>query len=739
LQDRIGEVPALEALSGVETAAPEGHAPVTTRDEIKVVLQALARTVQSFRQYPHNSPICTEAVRTTQTALLRIRDRDHLAFQVSSEGLHFEDEVVPGHLIESDLGQRLHLADVSLLEIDRDATPRDISLFSRALANRDMVHDNLESLNTVLTGKGVGRIKVTVVRRLEVVRTGEVTPERVVQVKESQRQREIATRNETAVGHLFTPETGWIRLDPGLELEKVEIADLALLVNDPPALASALHRLSDESGQGIPEAEGDEALVQKFSEVARLYASYEPSLLEGMFKRLAKSVLGLDPERRQTLLRNTILPGLLDDTIDGSVMRHFPDPDIAESLSLLLDLQIAAPEVLSVGLERLQLDAERVASITPLLAQSLKARREGASESPEDGPEPHEDQAGELLKVDGSVAKDFSEFAAFDLSVDERTADELSHILGDITETDPVALELGCHRNLLRITADPDVAETVLERAQELLLGLETAGRLSDLALWAGRFRDLIERDEEEWGAVSKLVLVMLTQCCSAEFLVRLVTVEPQDVEERLRVGSAVVAGFGPAAAASGLRVLEQEQDRTIRGRLVRMFSASATSVAPYLAKSLNHSEWYVARNIVVIVGFAGEGYEELIEHMIYHPHPKVTREAFISLNRIGTGDAAGIVMRALVHDLIEIRQLAREAIWRFEPHLSHPRVRTLLGQEHFVHHFPNLARRLIESADERDVPGLAAAVEPLKRLRFRFWRPKLRRLGACARKAATP
>ena len=730
-------MPASEAPAGPDTAVPEGATAVTTREELRLVLQALARTVLSFRRYPPNSPICTDAVRATHAALLGIRDRDVLVFQVNADGVFFDDLLIPDPLIHAELAQRLHRADVSLLEIDRDATPRDITLFGRELAKQDIVRDLSESFSMVLSGKGLDRIKVTVIRRLEVIRTPEITRDRVAMIKETQRQRQIATQNETAVGHLFTPETGWIRLDPGVELPTVEIADLALLVGDPGALALALYRLSDEAGVESSKADRDEALVQKFSEVARLYATFEPAVVDVMFKRLADSVLDLDSSRRQTLLRNTILPGLLDETIDGSVMRHFPDIEIADSLSLLLDLQIAAPEVLSVGLERLQLDAERTAAIEPLLEERVAARRDIEPEAEADeAPELLEDRTEKLLQVDGSVAKDFSEFAAFDLSVDRRTAHELVRILLDIREIDPVALELGCQRNLLGLTADPDVAETILGRTQELLMGLAAAGRLPDLAVWAQRFCDLLDRDEDEWGDVSVLLLEMLTECCSREFLIGLVTVDPEHADEALRVGGAVVAGFGPAAAISGLQALEQEQDRTIRGRLVRMFSANAAPLVPRLTQFINHSEWYVARNIVVIVGFAGEGYEEQLGNMIDYPNPKVVREAFVSLARTGSAEAAGIVVRSLVHDSPEVRQLAEETIWRFEPVLAHPRVRALLGREPFVYRYPELSRRLIDSAAERDVSGLAATVEPFKRLRFMFWQPKLRRLGSSARKA---
>lgn len=737
MQDRIGEVPASDGPTGLELAAVEARPQAESTDDLRAVLQALARTILNFRRYPHNSPLCTESVRETHTALLRIRHHDTLVFQVNADGVFYDECLIPDVLIKAELAARLHRADVSLLEIDRDATPRDITQFARELAKLDTIRDNTESFSMVLSGKGLERIKVTVIRRVEVVRTQTITAQRAALITECQRQREIATQDEAAVGHLFTPETGWVRIDPGLELEKVEIADLAVLVGDPKVLARALFRLSDESVIEGSDAGHDEALVQKFSEVARLYASFEPQIMELMFKRLAESVLDLEPGLRKRLLRMTVLPGLLDDTIDGSVMRHFPDIDIADSLALLLDLQIAAPEVVSVGLERLDLGHDRSAAIAPLLEERIEAHRNAEPEADEDeGPGDLEGRTHQLLQVDGSVTKDFSEFTAFDLSVDRSTAYELVDILMQIKQTDSVTMELACQRNLLRVTADPDVAEATLDRAYQLLLGLERSGRLADLATWAGHLEALIDRDPEEWGDTSELLVEMLTRCCSIDMLIRLARVDVEDPDEALKQGAAVLAGFGTAAAAAGLNALETMEDRSVRRRVVRMLCMAARSVAPQLSHYINHSEWYVARNIVAIVGHAGPGYETQLSNMLEYPHPKVVREAFLSLNRAGTIEAVDVVIGKLAHDSPEVRALAEEAIWRFESRLSHEKVVALLRHEPFVYRYPQLAKRLIDRGAELRMNGLAEAVKPLRRLRFQFWQPRLRRLGSSARKA---
>ena len=155
--------------------------------------------------------------------------------------------------------------------------------------------------------------------------------------------------NGGPVNHLYPPDKGWVRLDPAARFSSVSLVDLALLVDDPPSLASMRLPLTDDDvGAQSPQ----DALAQKFSDVATLFAALDPRIARVMFSRLASAVMELDPGRRQSLLRRTILPGLLDGRVEGEVLKDFPDLDLADSLCLLLDLETAAPRVVTTALSR---------------------------------------------------------------------------------------------------------------------------------------------------------------------------------------------------------------------------------------------------------------------------------------------------------------------------------------------------------------------------------------------------
>ena len=140
-----------------------------------------------------------------------------------------------------------------------------------------------------------------------------------------------------------------------------------------------LLRLTDDDIPGVDTRQT--ALERKFSDVTLLFSALDPRLAQVMFGRLARAVLKLDPDRRNNLLQRTVLPGLLDGRDEGKVLRDFPDMDLAESICLLLDLETAAPEVLSAALNRLDLTPDRRAAIEPLIDERLRAQRGGQASS----------------------------------------------------------------------------------------------------------------------------------------------------------------------------------------------------------------------------------------------------------------------------------------------------------------------------------------------------------------------
>ena len=229
--------------------------------------------------------------------------------------------------------------------------------------------------------------------------------------------------------HLYPPDTGWIRTDPGVELGSVSLPDLAILVDDPTTLATMLLRLADDGPEGAAVTPAT-ALERKFSDVTKLFSVLEPRLARVMFAKLAGAVLSLDTNRRQNLLQKTVLPGLLDGEPDGAVLQDFPDVDLADALSLLLDVETAAPELLATALNRLELTAERRESMATLLEERVRTRL-GAGSAGQGGESALDQRIRELIRVSAGECKSFEEFCAYDLSIDAATAETIARVSPD--------------------------------------------------------------------------------------------------------------------------------------------------------------------------------------------------------------------------------------------------------------------------------------------------------------------
>src|SRR6185503_9848959 len=154
--------------------------------------------------------------------------------------------------------------------------------------------------------------------------------------------------------------------------------------------------------------------------VVTLIGALDGRLARILFSKLSRAVLSLESDRRRSLLKGAILPGLLDGRMNGeAVLWDFPDVDLADALCLLLDLDAASPHVLAMALDRLQLPDERRSTLAPLIKARLQNAHSSEQEKERGFAAGFDGVAASLTRVTSDVGKNFSEFAAFDLAMTE--------------------------------------------------------------------------------------------------------------------------------------------------------------------------------------------------------------------------------------------------------------------------------------------------------------------------------
>jgi hypothetical protein len=707
-------------MSGHETAV--GSLP-----HVEDFLLRLARAVRYFHTYPTTSPLCADAIASCHSALAALDHSDRLAFRVTPHELVVDDVGIgAGTIIEQELVRRLHRSGVAALDIVRTASPRDLTHLCESVIRCNGKRDET-AFADLLVELGVDTIVGRMARRPEVLNLG-LPPAPLRDLVDHDQRRRRAAPAAGPVDYLYPPEKGWIRLDPAANLATVSLLDLAILVNDPADMATMLLRLTDDDPAGAVAA--DQALEQKFADVAMLFAALDGHVARVMFAKLARAVLAIDADRRDALLRRTILPGLLDGRPDGHVLRDFPDPDLAESLCLLLDLETAAPEVVGAALHKLDLPAGRRQSVAALVDEHLN--RGTAMKPATPARDPGDRYIRRLVQVDANPGANFAEFAAFDLSIDDHTADAIAAARQSIATTDLTLAQLDCLRRLVRLEPNPGLAKSFMARALDLFGELDDAARWHDLADAATSFRRLTYELKETRPDVAETVECALEQHWTGSRVLTLLALQQRDPEGRATV-RLLVDAFGSSIASGFVAVLGDATLQAAAPSLVSLMCDNALVLAPSLVRSLRREHPAAARAIVRVLGFAGIGYEIAISEQLASGDEQLVRASLRALARIGTSRAAALVAFQ-IHAGGPAARAAEEALWHFPAALTTLQLRDLLSRRQFVLQNPDVAARLMDRAAQSDTGDLGGVLDDLEALRFRVWNPDLVRLALKAR-----
>jgi hypothetical protein len=698
-------------------------------------LLLLARAVQQYHTYPPTSQICQTAIDACQRALFALEGREQLVFRVMPrEVIVDEVGVGSGTIVEHELARRLHAASIAQVTIERGTSARELGRFCFDLIQCDTRHGLHLNLIDLLEEHGVSRIALRAAYRPQVIEV--IAPSAPVAslIEQQRTRRDELLAAGGPIDHLYPPDKGWVRVDPTARFEQVSLVDLALLAQDPSTLAGMLLRLTEDD---VSEAEaGDDALSRKFSDVATLFAALDPRVSRIMFGKLARAVLDLQPETRQSLLRKTILPGLLDGKVDGNVLKDFPDVDLAESLCLLLDLETAAPEVVTTALARLELPAERQATVLPLVQSRVDART--GAKSQDAGLDAH---ARKLTRIDREKARSFAEFSAFDLALDPLTVATLDGIRDTIGATDVLIVQLECLLRLVRLEPNPEQVQRFLDRSTYLLEALEGEQRWQELARWLARVRALSAAFLESRPDVAEAIAANLAGFCTVYRAARLVDLAGRGAEGRVAAG-AILEALGPTAGPALLDAVRAQATDTKDSRAaVQLLCDHAVLVAPALVAALDGTEHAETLQpaIARVLGFAGHGYEVPLGKLLDSRNEQTVREALRSLARIGTPRAAALVGAQVLKNRDWVGGAAEETLWHFPKAESDRQIRDLLGRREFVLRQPQAAGRLLDRAAQSGTANLAPILQPLVALRYRFWNPALVRVARQARTMLTP
>lgn len=106
---------------------------------------------------------------------------------------------------------------------------------------------------------------------------------------------------------------------------------------------------------------------------------------------------------------------------------------------------------------------------------------------------------------------------------------------------------------------------------------------------------------------------------------------------------------LGPTFAQAVKEALEVAEDRSVRRALLDALVRAAPSSPRVLADMVQDHRWFVVRNAATVLGELED--PDAVEHLtgvLAHSHPRVRREAVMSLARVGGDDGAQLILGML-------------------------------------------------------------------------------------------
>src|SRR5581483_6079801 len=593
---------------------------------------------RQFRTYPSTSTMCTDAVDACHRAFLALRQDDAVAVRITSEQVLLNDDAIAADTaIDQELRRPLHAAHVATLEFERGAGARDWAQFCLVVAAARRAAREAPTFAERLMDAGVNAIIVRMTPRPEVLDFPDL-PDATRRLIAHERQRQ-ASAPDTPAQYLYPPDKGWVRVDPTADDASVSLTDLTLLANDPEHLASILARLVDDAVDGGEEAA---PLCGRYDDVVTLIGAIEPRLGRMLMAKLARAVLDLDIDRRRALLRRSILPHLLDGRVDGeAVLAEFPDVALAEALGLLLDLEMASPQLVPMALDRLQLAPDRRQRMMPLVDA---ARGEApAAHGDRWTAAGFDDQARKLVDVDGKKPRHFGDFAAFDLSIDDSTRAAIADARTAITTTDSTDVWLASLLRLAAIEPNPGVVASLVERALPELQAFARTENWPELVRWLARVSDTAAAVAAARPDVADAIRDVLQRFCNRDTVLRLANLCVGPESARACVPH-VVSALGANLVPAWLDALASPTERAAAMRLRPALCDCAVEMAPAIAPRLPDLRADVAAVALTVLGFAGVGHEADIAARIDEGDEALGREALRALARIASPRAASII-----------------------------------------------------------------------------------------------
>jgi hypothetical protein len=732
-----------QADNGGMGGAPASKTCTGTDADANAFLSSLIKATKDLLLYPASNPVVSESIETALRHLKADFSADHMV-----ELLVEKDQLLAN-------GAQLGAKDSRIREFCLSLYKRGIQ---KIVIDSGVPFEEMRELITILTmkpeeiaeaggverlakNKGLIRAAVEGTAELTIV-DGEdlaVSNDLIPELEGLEDIERIAEQTDSPEGFART----FVRMEgeDGKSLNR-----LRALLSNPAILSRLLEKLAFrvETMEEELDASGRVERMLKVLEtigtaIVSLQSTDERAQL---FKELAVSVLGLSVNLREELISQGLVPNLALKSVEAAILGRFPISKLADALLKDFEFNGATAPLMQGYFDNLDLSRGEQSA----LAETL---RNGLSETEMLTPEVDAVLTVEEAEPDTMISGDENSPAS-EIPIPQIEeyppekilfqGDERSRLITEVSEElgasaadimAPALLELIRHEEtpvnhaalVKRATSflEHFLAERNYESAAILVEGLQAEDQEKTRIFSSVQLKPLRDAIAEYLGEHSIRRLIDTMQQTKRE---------SADFEKLVRYFDAL----GSPAIKTLVHALEDEESRHVRLLICQALVRIGDKSIPAVAKKIDHSNWYVVRNMVSILGQIGKpGTIPYLRKALAHEEIRVRKEALKALASIRTDAAIELVCGCVEDDEPTMCKAAIEWAAAMEAEQAVPALERILNSRNLWRKDEEIVRLAIEALGSIGSQPAAELLEKMSRVRnlFRHKRAALIRTTA--------
>ncbi len=357
-----------------------------TIQKIEDFLKSLVKTAKILRFYPENNPMGQVAIDHCLECLAELETDRQFALTVTPENLFIgETSITMAHPGLRQLARQLYILGIENLAFQNNITEKEIKGFCQLLGMDPKEIIEKKGLSKVLAEKTIEHIRIVESQMPGIVEVSKTSTKFFINSIPNKRElnQNLTQENETqkSVGprsKAVIKINANLKIDPDLkigadlDLSSLSPKELTKIVDNPEYLVEALLRPSKV--QPLNVKKWGTSTGKKFRKTQQLLETLEGWEKSKTLDKISRTMLKMDPDYKDQLTRDCLVPALLEGREEGEILRFLTDSNLAQSISLLGKLDTSTPHTLQKTLLKLHLPERRQSLFLPMLEKELKKR-----------------------------------------------------------------------------------------------------------------------------------------------------------------------------------------------------------------------------------------------------------------------------------------------------------------------------------------------------------------------------